>query len=42
LELKQYGAKTIHEKFVRHPALEVLKDDITPIDRNTLLTKKAL
>ena len=40
LELKQYGAKTIHELFIRHPALEVLKDEITSLDRSTVLRKR--
>jgi predicted TPR repeat methyltransferase len=40
LELKEYGAKTIHDKFVRHSALELVKDEVTSIDRTTLLRKK--
>jgi 2-polyprenyl-3-methyl-5-hydroxy-6-metoxy-1,4-benzoquinol methylase len=41
LELKQYGARTIHDLFIRHPALEVVKDELTALDRNTLLNKRA-
>ncbi|VAX16560.1 hypothetical protein MNBD_NITROSPINAE01-1620 [hydrothermal vent metagenome] len=42
VELKKFGAKTIHELFIKNDQLSVVKDDVYPEFRLTVLQKKGL
>ncbi len=39
LELKKFGAKTIHKMFIDNPVFTLLDDDVQPVYRLTLLRK---